>query len=93
MVAVHSAASPGCSKCTDVGLLSVDVSGDDIQERIRPQNSATHVENGRYTELGSIDRLGRAVGIHVSLVWDGSGGGVSVRIAIVLVTSGVYLRV
>ncbi len=46
-----------------------------------------------YTELGSIDRLRRAVGTHVSLRWDGSGGGVRVRIAIVLVMSVVYLRV
>ncbi|PBK68564.1 hypothetical protein ARMSODRAFT_975959 [Armillaria solidipes] len=61
-----SVASPGCSRGADVGLSSVDVGGDNIRARIRPQNRALHVENGRYTELGSIDRLGRAVGTHTS---------------------------
>ncbi len=52
MVVVLSVASSGCSGDASVGLSSIDVGGDDVREKRRPQNCATHVENGRYTEMG-----------------------------------------
>ncbi|KAK0229507.1 hypothetical protein EDD85DRAFT_793988 [Armillaria nabsnona] len=58
MVAVLSVASTGCSRGVDLGLLSVDISGDNIWARIQPQNGAPQVKNWRYTELGSIGRAG-----------------------------------
>ncbi|KAK0229515.1 hypothetical protein EDD85DRAFT_793999 [Armillaria nabsnona] len=39
---------PGMQQSCGWGLSSVDVGGDDVRERTRPQNRAPHVKNGRH---------------------------------------------